>query len=87
MSAQVTPQIRDSRPSNYAERRTGYVGGELSDPSRLAIVRRLSEGPQEMALCQPMDGEIRSRRPAATCALNVQAKRIYTAERLNSQRR
>ncbi|MBB4704627.1 ArsR/SmtB family transcription factor [Sphaerisporangium siamense] len=30
----------------------------LSDPARLALVRRLAEGPLEVAACQPIEGEI-----------------------------
>ncbi|MFE9867115.1 ArsR/SmtB family transcription factor [Streptomyces sp. NPDC005506] len=30
----------------------------LSDPSRLDIVRRLTEGPLEVAACRPVGGEI-----------------------------
>ncbi|MEU9885852.1 metalloregulator ArsR/SmtB family transcription factor [Sphaerisporangium sp. NPDC051011] len=30
----------------------------LSDPARLALVRRLAEGPLEVAACQPTGGEI-----------------------------
>ncbi|RCG33094.1 ArsR family transcriptional regulator [Sphaerisporangium album] len=30
----------------------------LSDPARLALVRRLAEGPLEVANCQPAGGEI-----------------------------
>ncbi|MEU7693869.1 ArsR/SmtB family transcription factor [Microbispora hainanensis] len=30
----------------------------LSDPSRLALVRRLAQGPLEVAACQPMGGEV-----------------------------
>ncbi|GIH59508.1 MULTISPECIES: ArsR/SmtB family transcription factor [Microbispora] len=30
----------------------------LSDPSRLALVRRLAQGPLEVAACQPTGGEV-----------------------------
>ncbi|MEU8173824.1 metalloregulator ArsR/SmtB family transcription factor [Microbispora hainanensis] len=52
------PGVRDLPHPDAASLVLTDVLFALSDPSRLALVRRLAQGPLEVAACQPAGGEV-----------------------------